>query len=232
VSGLVSSSFFAFFSGFFFFLVAMVNPPGFARSGERRIISPFLIVFPDFSSLVPLPIAFRTSTRFRCRGPLSFEISVRSASDKTKLTRNRFWPLRCGNLLGLMPNLRVLIVDDHEAVRKGVAGILESRGDIEVVGEGANGEEAVRKAKELNPDLIIMDFTMPVLDGLEAARRILKVSPEMPILMFSMHQMDALTQAAKLAGARGFVTKGESAENLLSAVDRVTRNEPFFVLVS
>src|SRR5580704_12380964 len=93
----------------------------------------------------------------------------------------------------LMPNLRVLIVDDHEAVRKGVAGILESGGDIEVVGEGANGEEAVRDAKELNPDLIIMDFTMPVLDGLEAARRILKVSPEMPILMFSMHQVDALT---------------------------------------
>jgi DNA-binding NarL/FixJ family response regulator len=131
-----------------------------------------------------------------------------------------------------MPNLRVLIVDDHEAVRKGVAGILESRGDIEVVGEGANGEEAVRKAKELNPDLIIMDFTMPVLDGLEAARRILKVSPEMPILMFSMHQMDALTEAAKLAGARGFVTKGESAENLLRAVDRVVHKEPFFVFVS
>ena len=132
----------------------------------------------------------------------------------------------------LMSNLRVLIVDDHEAVRKGVAGILESRGDIEIVGEGANGEEAIRKAKELNPDLIIMDFTMPVLDGLEAARRIIKVSPEMPILMFSMHQIDALTEAAKLAGARGFVTKGESAENLLRAVNRVVRKEPFFVFVS
>jgi DNA-binding NarL/FixJ family response regulator len=131
-----------------------------------------------------------------------------------------------------MSNLRVLIVDDHEAVRKGVAGILGSRGDIQVVGEAANGEEAVRKAKELNPDLIIMDFTMPVLDGLEAVRRIIKVSPEMPILMFSMHKMDALTEAAKLAGARGFITKGESAENLLNAVDRVVQKEPFFVLVS
>jgi DNA-binding NarL/FixJ family response regulator len=131
-----------------------------------------------------------------------------------------------------MPNLRVLIVDDHEAVRKGVAGILESRGDIEIIGEGANGDEAIRKAKELNPDLIIMDFTMPMLDGLEAARRILKVSPNMPILMFSMHEMDALTEAAKIAGARGFVTKGESGENLLLAVDKVISNEPFFVLVS
>jgi DNA-binding NarL/FixJ family response regulator len=131
-----------------------------------------------------------------------------------------------------MPNLRVLIVDDHEAVRKGVAGILEARGDIEIVGEGANGEEAIRKAKELNPDLIIMDFTMPVLDGLEAARRILKVSPNMPILMFSMHTMDALTEAAKIAGTRGFITKGESAENLLLAVDKVVSKEPFFVLLS
>ncbi len=131
-----------------------------------------------------------------------------------------------------MPNLRVLIVDDHEAVRKGVAGILESRGDIEVVGEGANGEEAIRKAQELNPDLIIMDFTMPVLDGLEAARRILKVSPNMPILMFSMHTMDALTEAARIAGTRGFITKGESAENLLLAVGKVVSKEPFFVLVS
>jgi len=148
-----------------------------------------------------------------------------------EVSRSRPCP-RYGNLLKRMPNLRVLIVDDHEAVRKGVAGILESRGDIEIIGEGANGEEAIRKAKELNPDLIIMDFTMPMLDGLEAARRILKVSPNMPILMFSMHEMDALTEAAKIAGARGFVTKGESGENLLLAVDKVISNEPFFVLVS
>ena len=131
-----------------------------------------------------------------------------------------------------MPNLRVLIADDHEAVRKGVASIIESRGDIEVCGEASNGEEAVRKAHELNPDLIIMDFTMPVMDGLEAARRILKVAPQTPILMFSMHKMETLTDAAKKAGARGFVTKGESAENLLRAVDRIMRNDSFFVLDS
>jgi DNA-binding NarL/FixJ family response regulator len=131
-----------------------------------------------------------------------------------------------------MPNLRVLIADDHEAVRKGVAGILESRGDIEICGEAANGEEAVRKAHELNPDLIIMDFTMPVMDGLEASRRILKVAPETPILMFSMHKMETLTEQAKNAGTRGFVTKGESAENLLRAVDRIMRNDAFFVLES
>ena len=131
-----------------------------------------------------------------------------------------------------MPNLRVLIADDHEAVRKGVAGILETRGDVEICGEASNGEEAVRKAHELKPDLIIMDFTMPVMDGLEASRRILKAAPQTPILMFSMHKMETLTEAAKKAGARGFVTKGESAENLLRAVDNVIRNAPFFVLES
>ena len=131
-----------------------------------------------------------------------------------------------------MPNLRVLIADDHEAVRKGVASILETRADIEICGEASNGEEAVRKAQELNPDLIIMDFTMPVMDGLEASRRILKAAPQTPILMFSMHKMETLTEAAKQAGARGFITKGESAENLLRAVDNVIRNAPFFVLES
>jgi CheY-like chemotaxis protein len=210
----------------------MVNPPGFAPSGERRIISPFLFVFPDFSQTCPGPPSLQNDNAISApRFDLLRNVPA-SCFRLTKLTHNRFLRPRYGNLLRFMPNLRVLIVDDHEAVRRGVAGILESRGDIEVVGEGANGEEAVRKAKELNPDLIIMDFTMPVLDGLEAARRILKLSPEMPILMFSMHQMEVLTEAAKLAGARGFVTKGESAENLLRAVDRVVQKEPFFVLVS
>src|ERR1700693_2714471 len=99
-----------------------------------------------------------------------------------------------------MPNLRVLIADDHEAVRKGVAGILESRGDIEVCGEAANGEEAVRKAQELNPALIIMYSTMPGRADLKASRRILKVAPETPILMFSMHKMEMLPEQAKNAG--------------------------------
>jgi DNA-binding NarL/FixJ family response regulator len=77
-----------------------------------------------------------------------------------------------------------------------------------------------------------MDFTMPVMDGLEASRRILRAAPQTPILMFSMHKMETLTEAAKQAGARGFITKGESAENLLRAVDNVIRNAPFFVLES
>jgi two-component system, NarL family, response regulator NreC len=129
-----------------------------------------------------------------------------------------------------MGKLRILVADDFETVRKGVVAILSSREDIEVCAEAANGEEAVRKAKELKPDIVIMDCSMPVMDGLEASKRILQAFPDMPILMFSMHKMEALTQAAKNAGVSGFVTKGESAQNLLRAVDCVWRKEPFFVL--
>ena len=131
-----------------------------------------------------------------------------------------------------MTKVRVLVADDFETVRKGVCAILSSREDVEVCAEAANGEEAVRKAKELKPDVVIMDFSMPVMDGLEASRRILRAFPDMPILMFSMHRMAALTQAAKSAGVSGFVTKGESAQNLLQALDSVLRKEPFFVLES
>ena len=131
-----------------------------------------------------------------------------------------------------MPKIRILVADDYESVRKGICAILSSREDIEVCAEAPNGQEAVRKTQELKPDLVIMDFSMPVMDGLEASRRILQLFPDMPILMFSMHKMEALTEAAKSAGLRGFISKGESAQNLLKAVDRVLRKDPFFVLES
>jgi DNA-binding NarL/FixJ family response regulator len=131
-----------------------------------------------------------------------------------------------------MQKLRVLIADDYEAVRKGVCAILTSRGDIEICAEASNGQEAVRMAKELKPDVVLMDMTMPVMDGLEASKRILQIFPEMPIIMFSMHKSDVLTQKAKDVGLRGFVTKAESATSLLKAVDMVVGKEPFFVLLT
>jgi DNA-binding NarL/FixJ family response regulator len=131
-----------------------------------------------------------------------------------------------------MAKVRILVADDFETVRKGVCAILSTRDDIEVCAEAANGEEAVRKTKELKPDVVIMDFSMPVMDGLSAAKKILETYPDMPILMFSMHKLQALTEAAKNAGLRGFVTKGESAQNLLQAVDNILHHEPFFVLES
>jgi DNA-binding NarL/FixJ family response regulator len=128
-----------------------------------------------------------------------------------------------------MQKLRVLIADDHEAVRKGVCVILTSRADIEICAEARNGEEAVRLAKELKPDIVLMDFTMPVMDGLEASQEILRTFPELPILMLSTHRLDTLANAAREFGLRGFITKTESGSILLKAVDKAMRNDPFFV---
>ena len=126
------------------------------------------------------------------------------------------------------PSLRVLIADDHESVRKGVCVILGTRGDIEVCGEASNGREAIDKAKELQPDLIILDITMPVLNGIDAAEVIRTALPHVPILFLSMHQSRQIVAEAKRIGVQGYVRKSEAATTLLNAVDAVLRNEPFF----
>jgi two-component system, NarL family, nitrate/nitrite response regulator NarL len=124
--------------------------------------------------------------------------------------------------------VRVLIVDDHEAVRKGVCAILSSRLEIEVCGEAANGKEAIEKAEELKPDLIIMDVTMPVLGGLEATREIRKSLPEARILMLSMHDSKELIAEVKKLGAMGYVGKAQAGNTLLKAVDTVMSNQLFY----
>ena len=130
--------------------------------------------------------------------------------------------------MGKRPSLRVLIADDHESVRKGVCVILGARGDIEVCGEASNGREAIDKAKELQPDLIILDITMPVLSGIDAAEVIRTALPRVPILFLSMHQSRQIVAEAKRIGVQGYVRKSEAATTLLNAVDAVLRNEPFF----
>lgn len=106
--------------------------------------------------------------------------------------------------------------------------ILGARGDIEVCGEAANGREAIDKAKELQPDLIILDITMPVLSGIDAAEVIRRTFPNVPILFLSMHQSRQIVAEAKRIGVQGYVRKSEAATTLLNAVDAVLRNEPFF----
>jgi DNA-binding NarL/FixJ family response regulator len=125
--------------------------------------------------------------------------------------------------------VRILIADDHGIVRKGVCSILESRKNIEICGEASNGQEAVQKAFQLNPDLVILDVTMPVLDGFTAARQIQEILPNVPIVMLSMHDGNDVVREAQLAGVRGFVTKSEAANILLRAVDALLEGRTFFL---
>src|ERR1700676_1751727 len=124
--------------------------------------------------------------------------------------------------------MRILIADDHQTVRKAVRAILESREDAEVCGEAANGQEAVKMAAEFKPELIILDYAMPVLDGLGAASQIRHILPKTPILILSILDEPLVRDAMKLVGARGFVPKAQCADKLLEGVDAVMRGETFF----
>jgi two-component system NarL family response regulator len=124
--------------------------------------------------------------------------------------------------------VRILIVDDHAAVRKGLTSILGSRGDIEICGEAANGQDAVVSARELNPDLIIMDINMPVLGGFGALKEIRAFLPCIPILFFSVHDSKQMIHEAQIAGVQGLVAKDQAGEDVLNAVDALWRGETFF----
>lgn len=123
---------------------------------------------------------------------------------------------------------RVLIADDHEVVRRGIRFILEGHSNIEVIGEASNGEEAVERTLELQPDLIIMDIGMPILNGLTAAAVIKKWKPQISIVLFTMYESDGMSQVARGMGLNGFVTKNAGRDGLLSAVDAVQHGKNSF----
>src|ERR1700730_2082659 len=125
-------------------------------------------------------------------------------------------------------SLRILIADDHETVRKGVCAILTAHENIQICGEAANGEEAVQKALELKPDLVVLDLSMPVLDGFSAAKQIRKALPSVPILILSMQNGQRVAREAQLAGAQGFISKSEAGQVLLEAVSALMNGQTFF----
>ncbi|MBI2846772.1 MAG: response regulator transcription factor [Chloroflexi bacterium] len=122
-----------------------------------------------------------------------------------------------------MSEIKVLLADDHAVVRSGLRMLLEAEGDIEVVGEARDGLEAIRKAEQLTPDVILMDISMPGLSGLEAARRIKKERPQINILFLTMHQSEEYFFQALQAGGSGYVPKSALDTEVIAAVRTVSR---------
>ena len=127
-----------------------------------------------------------------------------------------------------MNTVGILLVDDHTIVREGFRKLLDQASDLIVVGEAQDGNQAVFLAKSLKPEVILMDISMPRLNGLEATRHILKDQPGIQIIILSAHSDDAYVHQAVAAGARGFLQKQTSAQEVCRAIRKVTSGEAFF----
>ncbi len=123
--------------------------------------------------------------------------------------------------------IRVLIADDHTLVRQGIRVLLQAEPDLQVVAEAGNGQDAVRLARELQPDVVVMDLTMPGMDGMEATRMIKACLPKTHILALTVHESDEYFFRVLQAGASGYVLKRAAASELLSGVSAVAHGEVF-----
>jgi DNA-binding NarL/FixJ family response regulator len=123
--------------------------------------------------------------------------------------------------------LRILVADDHELVRRGIRGLLCSRRGWTVIAEAVNGREAVEKANRLKPDVVILDVSMPDLDGLQATRRIRETVPTTEVVVLTMHESDQMVRRVLDAGALGFVLKSDLAKHLVKAVKDVSAGKQF-----
>ena len=123
--------------------------------------------------------------------------------------------------------LRILVADDHAVVRRGVRAMLEAQPGWEVCGEAGTGREAVEQVKRLRPDIVVLDLSLPELNGLDATRQILKESPQTEVLVLTMHDSEELAQQVLQAGARGYVLKSDADQSLVAAVESLRRGEPF-----
>ncbi len=126
-----------------------------------------------------------------------------------------------------MKKLRILVADDHGLVRRGARAVLHSRPGWRVVGEAANGREAVEKAIELKPDVAVVDISMPEMDGVEVVRQIREAVPDTKVLVLTMHESDQMVQRALDAGAHGYVLKSDLTDCLVRAVKAVSEGKRF-----
>ena len=128
-----------------------------------------------------------------------------------------------------MKSLRILVVDDHQLMRKGVAAaIRDERPDWEVCGEASTGREAVAAAERLKPDIVVMDISMPDLNGLEATRQIINGNSQTQVLILSVHESEQIVRDVLDCGARGYILKSDAGTDLMGALDALHNNKVFF----
>ncbi len=127
-----------------------------------------------------------------------------------------------------MKKLRILIADDHGMIRQGLRAVIEARKGWELCAEATNGRQAVELARQLRPDLVVLDLTMPETNGLDATRKIRETLPRTQVLILTMHDSEALAQEVLAAGARGYVLKNDAPELLPQAIEALAGGRMFF----
>ena len=127
-----------------------------------------------------------------------------------------------------MSNLKILIADDHDLVRKGLRMLIEEHSGWTVCAEARSGREAVDQATQHTPDIVVIDVSMPDLNGLEATRLIRKACPKAEVLVITHHDSDEMAAEVLSAGARGYILKSDSDEELVHAVEALSRHKPYF----
>ena len=147
---------------------------------------------------------------------------MQSAQDHTKVEPNGF------GAHSPQKQIRVLIADDHEFVRLGLRELLEAGQGFAVCGEAFDGRQAVEKAQQLKPDVVVLDISMPGLNGLETTRQIVRKVSQAKILVFTVHESEELAASLLRAGAHGYLLKSDAGRDLLTAVESVHQCRPFF----
>lgn len=140
-------------------------------------------------------------------------------------------PMACGSECGNDAVKRIVIADDHEIVRSGLRAIVEGCPDWIVSGEGINGEQAVALAIETQPDVAIVDYSMPLMNGLEVSRRLKSMHLQTQVLILTMHENEELLTEAIMAGVRGFLFKSDARKHLISAIEALLDGRPYFTSV-
>jgi DNA-binding NarL/FixJ family response regulator len=125
-------------------------------------------------------------------------------------------------------SIRILIADDHDMVRTGLRALLEAESDFEVCGEARDGREALKEAYRLSPDVVILDFSMPGMNGLEVTRRIRKALAKAEVLVLTAYDSEQLARSLLSAGALGYMSKSDADQDLVGAVHSVYQRRPFF----